>query len=434
MSDLPPGYQLAIGAMRGLVAAAAPFSGRARAASAGRADTWRRLAAWRRPPGRLVLFHASSAGEARQTEAVLRRLRDLQPSATFAFTWFSPSATPTAESIPADFRGFLPWDGAADIARFLDALAPDLIVVTKLDVWPQLVLSSSVRRIPLALVAAAVRPGSSRLRWPAREATRRIYAAFDLIAAVSAEDAGRLTTLGARPARQVVTGDPRVDSVLDRLAGTPPPDLPPGAGRPGPTLVAGSTWPRDEAVLLDAWAIVRQVRPEARLVLVPHRPEAGTRARLARAASRRGVPPPSVSGSAEAPLTVIDRVGSLAWAYGSGTLAYVGGGFGRAGLHSVLEPAAWGIPVVTGPRYRESRDAAILARSGGLVPVGSVGGSAASELAEIWSRLLARADEREARGLAARRLVDEERGAADRTAALLEPYLAVGGVPTITPS
>src|SRR6476661_1912886 len=103
----------------------------------------------------------------------------------------------------------------------------------------------------------------------------------------------------------------------------------------------------------------------------------GSRAIRASTASPRGWPrwspatrcsrsaPARLSAATGAvPLLVVDRVGALATLYGAGTMAYVGGGFGRAGLHSVLEPAAWGVPVAFGPRWRDSRDAALLLEAG----------------------------------------------------------------------
>src|SRR5438093_2295803 len=89
------------------------------------------------------------------------------------------------------------------------------------------------------------------------------------------------------------------------------------------------------------------------------------------------------------PFLVVDRVGVLATLYGAGTMAYVGGGFGRAGLHSVLEPAAWGIPVAFGPRWRNSRDAELLLEGGGAEALAGTGTAAAGlDLLELWQRWL----------------------------------------------
>src|SRR5690606_26307611 len=126
--------------------------------------------------------------------------------------------------------------------------------------------------------------------------------------------------------------------------------------------VAGSTWPADEDVVLPAFARLRRKDPSVRLIVVPHEPTERHIIRIQQSARRLGLPRPVRLSAADGPvpLMVVDRVGALATLYGAGIVAYVGGGFGKAGLHSVLEPAAWRLPVVFGPEWGESRDARLL--------------------------------------------------------------------------
>ncbi len=127
------------------------------------------------------------------------------------------------------------------------------------------------------------------------------------------------------------------------------------------------------------------------------------------------------------PLLMVDRVGLLATLYGSGSMAYVGGGFGRAGLHSVLEPAAWSIPVAFGPRWRNSRDAELLLRSGGAtsLPTGSTRRSAA-EMEKQWSDWIFDEARRREQGRRARQVVESGVGAAVKSAEMLAGLLAAG--------
>ena len=115
---------------------------------------------------------------------------------------------------------------------------------------------------------------------------------------------------------------------------------------------------------------------------------------------------------------MIDRLGVLAALYGAGKLAYVGGGFGTAGLHSVLEPAAWGLPVTFGPNWSESRDAARLVAAGGGLAVANP-----EALATVWLEWLEDEAARAAMGARALAVVEAERGAAARSAALLDEVL-----------
>ncbi|HEX6615389.1 MAG TPA: glycosyltransferase N-terminal domain-containing protein [Gemmatimonadales bacterium] len=385
-----------------------------------------RLAAWaeggrdRNRP--LAWFHASSVGEGLQAESVLLELGRFVPACQLVYTYFSPSAERLAARLPVAAADYLPYDRPAAADRLLDALAPDLLVFAKLDLWPELATRAARRGTTVALVAATVSAGSGRLRWPARPLLRAGYAAVGAAAAVAEPDAARLVRLGVAADRIRVLGDPRFDSAAARVAAVAPDDPLLGLGHGAPTLVAGSTWAADELVLLDAFARLRVRRPEARLIVVPHEPTPAHLAALDAAAEEARLPRPVrlSAGGAAATLLVVDSVGQLATLYGAGTMAYVGGGFGRAGLHSVLEPAAWGVPVAFGPRWRDSRDAALLLEGGAAAALGSHDRRpAANELLRYWEELLDDDPRRAAQGRRARQVVMEGLGAARRTAELL---------------
>jgi 3-deoxy-D-manno-octulosonic-acid transferase len=418
----PLGYRLAVRAARLLLPSAGRLwpklalclAGR-RASEAGFHERGRSRAAGAPP---VVVLHAASAGELRQLEPVYRRVRERRPAWELVVTYFSPSAVPVAESFGADLHGFLPWDTPGEVARFLDAVRPAAIVTTRLDLWPELTLQAHRRGVRQALIAATVRPSSGRLLGPARIALAPAYRALDRVGAVDEEDIGRLVRLGVRRERIEIRGDPRYDAVVEGIAdpGTPPPE--------GARLVAGSTWPADEAHLLAAFARVRERVPAATLLLVPHEPSPRALARIAARAASLHLPAPARlgGGNERHPLLVEDRVGRLARLYGTGVVAYVGGGFGRAGLHSVLEPAAWGRPVLVGPRWRESRDAARLFAAGGLRPLERA--NAVDGLVDAWRAWLDDPEARSRAGGAAHRVVRDGVGAADRYAELVEELVS----------
>jgi 3-deoxy-D-manno-octulosonic-acid transferase len=390
-----------------------------------------RLTAWagaRRDRDRpLAWFHAASVGEGLQAESVLFELSRLVPDCQFVYTHFSPSAEALSRSLPVDAADYLPYDLPGAAESLLRALAPDLLVFAKLDLWPELATRAAARGTAVALVAATVSPGSGRLRWPARTVLRAGYAAVTAAGAVAQADAARLARLGVPADRIQVLGDPRFDSAAARVAAVAIQDPLLRLGGGAPTLVAGSTWAADEAVLLPAFARLRVRRPDARLIVVPHEPTAEHLAALDRRAARAGLPRPvRLSGArGPAPLLAVDRVGVLAALYGAGTMAYVGGGFGRAGLHSVLEPAAWGVPVAFGPRWRNSRDAALLLEGRAAVALEARGRRAASEqLLRYWEGWLADEARRAAQGRRARKLVSEGLGAARRSAEMLAALIS----------
>jgi 3-deoxy-D-manno-octulosonic-acid transferase len=173
--------------------------------------------------------------------------------------------------------------------------------------------------------------------------------------------------------------------------------------------------------LLAAFKTVRDSHSEARLVLVPHEPTPAHLTRLDGAAARHGlqVPVRESTGSGPASLVVVDRVGALATIYSGAVVAYVGGGFGRAGLHSVIEPAASGLPVLFGPYWRDSRDAGLLLAAGAAWEIGD-------RLAKRWGELLAYPDRARSAGARGRETVEAGLGAAARSAGLVERLLLQG--------
>ena len=401
-----------------------PKLGRAHRARAGVLDRLGSWAATHRDVARpLVWFHAPSVGEGLQAEAVMQTLRAARPGWQLAYTHFSSSAEALAKRVPADIADYLPYDTPEAAEALLEILRPTALVFTKLDLWPELATRAASRGVKVALVAATVRPGSGRLGWPARELLAPGYAALSAVAAIDPADAVRVSALGARPSVVAVEGDPRYDSVAAKVAAVQRGDPLLRFGAGAPTLVAGSTWPDDEAILLEGFARVRAAHPAARLIVVPHEPSPHHLSRLDDLAARLRLPRPVRLSAAEgpAPLLAVDRVGVLATLYGAGGMAYVGGGYRRAGLHSVLEPAAWGVPVLMGPRWTESRDAALLREAGAAVGLPARYGpeDPMLALARTWSGWIADGAGRAEAGRRGRAVVEAGRGASGRCAAVV---------------
>jgi 3-deoxy-D-manno-octulosonic-acid transferase len=420
------GYRTALRLGIALVPSIGVLSPRLRAATRARRDAGERLLDWARSSRDdarpLVWFHAASVGEGLQADSVIRHLRRLRPDCQVVYTHFSPSAERLAAGLTVDVADYLPYDHPHSMDRVLGALQPDLLVFAKLDLWPELATRASTTGTEVAMVAATVSRGSGRLRWPVRSFLTPGYKAVAAAAAISDDDAARLARLGVSAERIRVLGDPRFDSVIERVAGVSPTDPLLRFGRGAPTMVAGSTWPLDEAVLLRAFAGVRRRNQEARMILVPHEPtEAHLNAIEGRAAAA-GLPAPVRLSAAvgPTPFLLVDRVGLLAALYGAGTMAYVGGGFGRAGLHSVLEPAAWSVPVAFGPRWRRSRDAELLLRAGGAASLTStVTRRSAAALEALWNDWISDEAGRRDQGRRARGVVESGVGAAEKSAEML---------------
>jgi 3-deoxy-D-manno-octulosonic-acid transferase len=410
---------------------------------------WRSLAARRglvervaaasravRSPARpLVWMHAPSVGEGLQARPVAHRLRERHPEWQLAYTYFSPSAERFATSVGADITDYLPFDGRREADAMLDALQPSVLVFVKLDVWPTLVERATARGIPVALLSATLAARSGRTGTLAGLLLRDAYSALQGVGAIDQANADRLHTLGVRRDVLEVTGDTRFDQVWARAQGVDRQQpLLRALASTRPTLVAGSTWPADEAVLLAAFARVLREggdRPRPRLIIAPHEPTAGHLAPIldwARSSGLSFAPlakAESDVAAAQSDVIVVDRVGVLGDLYSLADVAFVGGGFHAAGLHSVIEPAAFGASVLFGPGHDMSREAGLLLAAGGARVVRDAG-----ETAMALHAWLPAASARDLAGAAAVAVVQSELGATQRSVRLVERLLgsAVQGV------
>lgn len=355
-------------------------------------------------------------------EALREQRRDLQ----IAFTHFSPSAEALAKRFGADVATYLPWDLPETVAEALEGLAPSLVVFTKTEAWPVLAEEADARRVAVALVGASVHEGSGRARWPARWLLRTTWGRLALGCANTGEDAAKLVELGFDPTSVHVTGDPGIDSAAKRADSADPdaPYLAPFHAAPAPTLVAGSTWRSGEDVLLPAVTRLRRTVAGLRIIVAPHEPSSAHVGSLVERLGGLGWTPTTlgevesrgVVGAHDA--IVVDSVGVLAHLYTVGDIAYVGGGFHDQGLHSVLEPAAAGVPVLFGHRHRGARAAPDLVGAGGAMIA-----SDTKQMERALSGWFADEVSRKAAGSRASGYVDDHRGAAARTADLLKPLI-----------
>ena len=366
----------------------------------------------------LLWMHAPSVGEGLQARPVLEIMRSRRRDTQLAYTYYSPSAVSFARNLDVDFRDYLPFDTPGDARVALDALKPMALVFSKLDVWPVITHEARARGVRLGLISATLTRGSSRRSRAASALLRDAYAALEVVGAIDDADADRLVQLGVRSNVIVVTGDTRYDQVWLRAQ---------RVDRASPilarlrssrfTIVAGSTWPPDEEVLLPAFQSLRSAHPDLRLIIAPHEPSAphvSAVAEWSRHAKLR-VARLDEPAATEADVVLIDRVGVLGELYALADVAFVGGAFHAAGIHSVLEPAAFGVPVLFGPRHEASRDAALLSQRGA--------GAAVANEAELCRRLrlwITDASARREAGDYARALVRSGVGAAERSFELVD--------------
>jgi len=397
----------------------AVFNGKARRGLAGR-RRWREQLAGLQPrvPGQTrVHVHVASVGEFEGAKPIIERLREQVPYLLVTASFFSPSGYEQQSGWKGlDAACYLPEDRTVEMRAFLDRLDPDLLLLIRYDLWPELLRAAHGRGVPTVLACGVLHARSVRLRWPLRSFFRSLYGLLDGAWTVRAEDRESITRL-APTVPSIAVGDTRYDRVLARAAEAV--DLQFGEvlhSGGEPVLVAGSTWGPDEEML----SAIRTIYPALRLVVVPHEPS-----REHVGALQERFPDAVTLSQLDAGVTfpsgavlIVDRTGLLSALYRLGDIAWVGGGWG-AGVHSVLEPAAYNLPVLTGPHIERSPDAVSLHRNGGLRVVHD-----AAEARAVASELRERPEEWRRRGEIAGALVREGEGATERIVAGLLRLLA----------
>ena len=420
-------YDLVIRTARLAVRAAAGFNDKLDAGVKGRAIALTRLRAWngRRQDAPLIWVHAPSVGESLMAQAIVHALRRKLPGVQIAFTHFSPSAERVVDRVGADVTAYLPWDTETDMQAALQALRPSAVAFVRSEIWTGLVRLAANAGIPVLLVNAVLAPSSSRLRPMARFALGPAYRRLSGVGAIDEPTALRFEQLGVSTDRIAVTGDARFDQVWERVQSLDRNSRLLNRLRESNvvTIVAGSTWPGDEEKLLPAIAPFI-ARNTTRLIIAAHEPTEAHLSQEESALDALGIEHARLVEveSSIAPLPraiVVDRLGVLADLYAIADLAFVGGGFHGAGLHSVVEPAALGVPVLFGPQHTNAAEAADLMVSGGGFMVRD-----GNDLSGLLERLITVPAARNDASRAARTFVESKLGAADANAALIAAQVA----------
>ncbi len=370
-----------------------------------------------------IWVHAVSVGEVQAAAPLVRALRKRYPETGLVLTTVTPTGAARAQSLFGESvtLRYVPFDLPGSVRRFFERIKPCIAIIIETELWPNLYAECGRRGIPLVLASARISPRSvRRYRWLV-PLFREALSHGIVIAAQGEADAARFRSIGANPERTHVTGNIKFDFELDpRVPGEG------GAWRAacaaGRSLwVAGSTHEGEESMVLEAHAGVLRQDPSALLVLVPRHPSRFTE--VAALLDRRGFRWVSrSSGGTIRPDTQVvlgDTMGELMVFYAAADVAFVAGSLVPIGGHNLLEPAAVGVPVVTGPHNFNSEDIYQKLVEAGVVR--TVAG--ASELSETVAGLLADSAKRVELGQRGRRVVEENRGTLKRLLALVTPLL-----------
>jgi 3-deoxy-D-manno-octulosonic-acid transferase len=373
-----------------------------------------------------IWLHAVSVGEVSAAAALVRALHARHPDVPLVLT----TATPTGRAQAATLFGadvevrFLPYDTAGSVRRFLARIRPLAAIIMETELWPNLLHECGRRGVPVVFASA-------RLAARSVPRYRRFGTLFSAglrnawVAAQSSADADRFIALGADPARTRVVGNLKFDMRPGEAVAESGRELRRRYLGARPVWTAGSTHEGEEELVLGAHAVLERAVRGALLVLVPRHPQRfeGVAALLERRGlvfDRRGR---SETVRPEAQVLLLDTMGELTAFYAASDVAFVGGSLVPVGGHNLLEPAALGVPVITGTHTQNGQEIArLLIEAGGALEVAD-----AVALAAAAGRLLADPALRERMGESARSFVEAHRGSLARLLALIEPLLAAGG-------
>lgn len=375
---------------------------------------------------RMLWLHCASVGEVLAARPLIEALLERYPDHRLTLTTMTATGADRARALSASrddgrlVHHFIPLDFPRAAARFVERLGPELALFFETELWPNLLHACCSRGVPVAVINGRLSSRAFRGYRRLRPLMREALACVDWLAAKSADDAERFARLGMAEEGIDVVGSLKFDITTDDNALEVSERLRTCLGE-RPVWVAGSTHEGEETVLLAAHARLRESHlaagfkrcSEALLVLVPRHPQRFDA--VAALCEQAGMPVARRSRGewpeAETAVYLGDTMGELLTLYGAADLAFVGGSLVPIGGHNLLEPAALGVPVLTGPELANFEEVAeVLRRADALVEV--VDGRA---LAVVLTELFADPAERRRLGEAGRAVVAANRGALERT-------------------
>lgn len=318
---------------------------------------------------RVIWFHCASLGEFEQGRPVMEAIRERFPDHKILLTFFSPSGYEKRKDYQgADHVMYLPLDTRKNAKKMLGQLSFEMVFFVKYEFWYHFLSQLNAAGVPVYLVSGNFRPGQLFFKWYGSWYRRFLNLFTHLF--VQTKDSEHLLA-GIHCRHVSVAGDTRFDRV-EKLLRTPfdHPALEEFA-KDSRIVVAGSTWEKDEQLLARAF---RVLPGDLRWIIAPHELSSGHIRSLQErfpgsllfTELGKEIPPATR-------VILVDTIGKLSYIYRYGTLAYIGGGFGK-GIHNILEAATYGLPVMFGPQHARFAEAVELISLGGAFPVEDEGG------------------------------------------------------------
>ncbi len=352
-----------------------------------------------------IWFHAASLGEYEQGLPVMEAIKQHYPNHKIILTFFSPSGYEVRKNNSvADVTVYLPLDTISNAKQFVQLVHPEMVFFIKYEYWPNYLNELKKQNIKTYLISGIVRENHPFFKWYGGF-YRKALRTFDFFFVQNEGSKTLLKSIGFTNVK--VSGDTRFDRVVSILERDNSLDFMEQFANDNTIVVIGSSWPKDENLLVN---YINQCSDDVKFIIAPHNILQENIVSLQSSLKKKTIlysdSKKEISRLEDFQIFIIDTIGILTKIYSYADIAYVGGGYGNPGVHNILEPATFGIPVVIGPNYSHFSEATALVNLGGCMAVQSQ-----SQLNEAFDLLLQNEDERLEKGHICSTFVQMNKGA-----------------------
>ena len=359
-------YNLTIEIAGFLLKITALFSPKMKLFVAGRKGVFATLEQKIKPSDKTIWFHAASLGEYEQGLPVIEKIMEKYPSHKIVLTFFSPSGYEVRKNnTVADVTVYLPLDTKKNAQNFLELVHPELVFFIKYEFWLNYLSELNKLSTPTYLISGIFRENQLFFKWYGTF-YRKALNNFTYFFVQNESSKNLLVKLGK--ANVAISGDTRFDRVVSILEKDNSLDFISEFKNNTVTIVIGSSWPKDESILVD---FINYNTEKIKFIIAPHNINAIQIKELQHSISKKVVlfTEKENKNLDEFDVFIIDTIGILTKIYSYADFAYVGGGFGSPGVHNLLEPATFGVPIIIGPNYSHFAEATALVHLGGCISI-----------------------------------------------------------------
>jgi 3-deoxy-D-manno-octulosonic-acid transferase len=319
-----------------------------------------------KPSDKTIWFHAASLGEYEQGLPVIEKIKEKFPSHKIVVTFFSPSGYEVRKNnTVADVTVYLPLDTKKNAKEFLTLVNPELVFFIKYEYWLNYLSELKELKTPTYMISGIFRENQMFFKWYGGF-YRKALDTFTYFFVQNENSKKLLRQLGK--ANVAVSGDTRFDRVAAILEKDNSLDFISEFKNNTLTIVVGSSWPKDESLLVD---FINSNKYNVKFIIAPHNIKAEQIEHLKNSITTKTVlfSEREEKNLADYDVFIIDTIGILTKIYSYADIAYVGGGFGNPGVHNLLEPATYGVPIVIGPNYSHFTEAIALVNLEGCISI-----------------------------------------------------------------